>query len=345
MAYQVTYRVTMKPSGHGFDIAADTTLLDGALDAGFNLPYGCKNGACGTCKGRILSGQVDLGAAQDDVLPAAERAAGMALFCCAKPLSDLTLEVREINAARDIPVKILPCRVQRLERVADDVMVVRLKLPTSERMQFLAGQYIEFLLPDGKRRAFSLANAPHADDLLEIHVRRVAGGNFTEHVFTQMKEKDILRIEGPLGSFFLREDSDRPIILVAGGTGFAPIKGLVEHALHIHATGKMKRPMHLYLGARDRAGLYMGDLAARWAAENDNITYTPVLSAPAATDDWTGRTGLVHEAVMADHPDLSAWQAYVCGAPVMCEAALRDFTAHGLPKEEFFADVFSYAPR
>jgi len=336
----VTHQVTLQPSGHQFAVADGTTILEAGLDAGFNLPYGCKNGACGACKGKVLAGQVDHGAAQDHALSAAERADGMALFCCAKPQSDLTLEVREVSAAKDIPVKILPCRVQKLERVADDVMVIRLKLPTNERLQFLAGQYVEFLLADGKRRAFSLANAPHADEMLEIHVRRIAGGNFTEHIFTKMKEKDILRIEGPLGSFFLREDSDKPIILVAGGTGFAPIKGLIEHARHIG----LNRPMKLYWGAKDRAGLYLNSLAEEWAAQH-GIPYTAVLSEPAAGDHWTGRTGLVHQAVLADHPDLSAYQAYVCGAPVMCEAALKDFTAQGLARDDFFADVFSYAPR
>jgi len=336
----MAHQVTLQPSGHSFSVAADATILEAALDAGINLPYGCKNGACGACKGKVLAGQVDHGGAQEQALPAAERAAGLALFCCARPLSDLSLEVKEIDAARDIPVKTLPCRVQKMERLADDVMAIWLKLPANERMQFLAGQYIEFLLADGKRRAFSLASAPHADELLEIHVRRVPGGNFTEHVFTAMKERDIMRIEGPLGSFFLREESDKPIILVAGGTGFAPLKGLIEHALHIG----VKRPMTLYWGAKNRAGLYLNALAERWAAAH-GIAYIPVLSDPDAADAWNGRAGLVHEVVLADHPDLSAYQAYVCGAPAMCEAALADFTAHGLPKEEFFADVFSYAPR
>lgn len=342
MAQQVTYRVTLRPSGHQFSVAPDQTLLDAGLDAAFNLPYGCKDGACGACKGRVVDGTVDLGAAQEGALSQQERDEGYALFCCAKPQSDLVLEIREASAAQDIPVKTMPCRVQSLERAADDVMVVRLKLPANERLQFLAGQYIEFLLADGKRRAFSLANAPHADDLLELHIRYVPGGNFTEHVFKTMKLKDILRIEGPLGSFYLREDSDRPILLVAGGTGFAPIKGLLEHAQHIGATGKVRRPMKLYWGAKDRAGLYMNALAERWAAEN-GIAYTPVLSEPDA--GWSGRTGLVHQAVLADHPDLSPFQAYVCGAPVMCEAALKDFAAQGLPKDEFFADAFSYAPK
>jgi CDP-4-dehydro-6-deoxyglucose reductase len=235
-------------------------------------------------------------------------------------------------------VKTLPCRVEKLERVADDVMVIFLKLPTNERLQFLAGQYIEFLLPDGKRRAFSLGNPPHADALLELHVRRVPGGNFTEHMFARMKEKDILRIEGPFGSFRLHEESAKPILLVAGGTGFAPIKSLIEHALHIG----IRRPMHLYWGARNRAGLYMDALAQRWAKDN-GLIYTPVLSEPDA--DWVGRTGLVHEAALTDHPDLAAFQAYVCGSPAMVEAAQRDFIAHGLPQDEFFADVFSYAAR
>ncbi|MCX8086281.1 MAG: CDP-6-deoxy-delta-3,4-glucoseen reductase [Rhodocyclaceae bacterium] len=334
----MAHQVTLQPSGHRFTVADGATILDAALDAGLHLPYGCKNGACGACKGKVLSGSVDHGAAMESALPQHERDQGWALFCCAKPLSDLTLEVKEISAARDIPVKLMPCRVESLERVAEDVMILKLKLPANERLQFLAGQYIEFLLEGGKRRAFSLANAPHDDPLLELHVRRVPGGSFTEHVFTTMKLRDILRFEGPLGSFYLREESDKPILLVAGGTGFAPIKGLIEHALHIG----LKRPMELYWGARDRAGLYMNALAERWAAEH-GLRYVPVLSEPDA--GWSGRTGLVHEAVLADHPDLSAYQAYVCGAPAMCEAAKRDFVAHGLPEEEFFADVFSYAPK
>lgn len=340
MAHPVTHSVTLRPSGHEFPVADDKTLLEAGLEAGFNLPYGCKNGACGACKSKVLSGTVDHGAAQDHALPTAERAEGITLLCCAKATSNLVLEVREVSAAKDIPVKVMPCRVQSLERLAPDVMVMKLKLPTNERLQFLAGQYIEFLLADGKRRAFSLANAPQVEDYLELHIRHVPGGNFTDHVFNTMKTKDILRIEGPYGSFFLREDSQKPILLVAGGTGFAPLKGLIEHAL----LSGIQRPMRLYWGAKDRAGLYMSDLAERWAREN-GISYTPVLSEPAVVDRWTGRIGLVHEAALADLHDLSGYQAYVCGSPVMCEAALRDFTAQGLPKDEFFADVFSFASK
>lgn len=337
----MAYKVTLQPSGHSFAAAEGQTLLQSALDAGLTIPYGCRNGACGACKSHLLAGEVDHGAVQEHVLPAADRAAGMVLTCCAKPLSDLTLEVREVGSQTDIPVKTMPCRVEKLVKVAEDVMIMTLKLPANERLQFLAGQYIEFLLKDGKRRAFSIANAPHDDDFIELHLRLIPGGTFTEFVFSAMREKDILRFEGPLGSFHLHEDSTRPMVLVAGGTGFAPIKGLVEHAIHSRIT----RPMAIYWGAKNRNELYLPDLPRRWAAEHAHISYVPVLSEPLAEDHWQGRTGFVHEAVLADFPDLSGHQAYVCGAPVMVEAALRDFTARGLPREEFFADIFSYAAK
>jgi CDP-4-dehydro-6-deoxyglucose reductase len=335
----MAFKITLQPSGHAFEAPATETILQTALDAGYNLPYGCRNGACGACKGKVLEGHVDFGGAQEHALPLAERADGLALFCCARPLSDLVLEVKEIGAIKDIPVKTMPCRVQHLEKLADDVMLMTLKLPTNERLQFLAGQYIEFLLKDGKRRAFSLANAPHDDALLQLHLRLIPGGTFTEHVFHAMHEKEILRFEGPHGSFFLREDSDKPIILLAGGTGFAPIKGIVEHAIH----NKIARPMTLYWGAKNHAGLYLDALPRQWAAEHPHIKYVPVLSEPDAADAWGGRSGLVHQAVLADFADLSGHQVYACGAPAMIEAAKRDFTARGLPDGEFYADIFSFA--
>ncbi|QDX81869.1 CDP-6-deoxy-delta-3,4-glucoseen reductase [Denitratisoma sp. DHT3] len=335
----MAYKITLTPSGHSFDAPADETLLNAADQAGFKLPYGCSAGACGACKAKVVAGEVDHGSSQEHALPADERAAGMALMCCAKPLSDLTVEVREVGALSGIPVKKLPCRVQKMERVAPDVMLLQLKLPASEPLQFLAGQYLEFIRPDGSRRAFSIANAPHRNEFVELHVRLVAGGEFTTQVFETMKEKDILRIEAPLGSFFLREDSARPIILLAGGTGFAPIKGLVEHSLHKGYT----RPIHLYWGARDKAGLYMDALARRWADEHPHIQYVPVLSDATADDAWDGRTGLVHQAVLEDFADLSGHEVYACGAPAMIDAARQDFAARGLPEDAFFADSFTFA--
>jgi CDP-4-dehydro-6-deoxyglucose reductase len=236
----------------------------------------------------------------------------------------------------DIQVKKLPARVESLHRAAPDVMIMTLKLPTSERLQFLAGQYIDILLKDGRRRSFSLANPPHSDAFIELHIRHVPGGQFTDHVFGPMKVRDILRFEGPLGTFFLREDSNKPIIFLAGGTGFAPIKSIIEHSLHQGLT----RPMTLYWGARDEAGLYLRALAEQWAREVPGFRFVPVLSEA----QWGGRQGLVHEAVMADHPDLSGFEVYACGAPAMIEAARRDFVARCvLPADAFFADVFAYA--
>ena len=327
------HSVTLQPSGQQFQVEDGESVLTAALRQGFVLPYGCKNGACGSCKGRIVSGSVDYGVYQPKTLTEEEKAQGKALFCQAKPLSDLVLEARTIGAAKDIQIKRLPCRVQKMERLADDVMTLHLKLPANEKLVFLAGQFIEFLLKDGGRRSFSVANPPHDAELIELHVRHVAGGQFTDHVFGKMKERDILRCEGPLGTFFLREDSDKPIVFVASGTGFAPIKAVIEHALH----KGVQRPMTLYWGGRRPKDLYMNDLAKSWP-----IRYVPVISDALPEDNWTGRTGFVHRAVMQDFPDLSGHQVYACGVPVMVDAARRDFTATcKLPADEFYADSFT----
>ena len=331
------HSVTIQPSGHQFQVEDGEAVLTAALRQGLVLPYGCKNGACGSCKGKILSGTVDYGTYQQKALPDEDKALGKALFCQAKPLSDLVIEARTIGAAKDIQVKTLPCRVQKLERVTQDVMLLGLKLPANERLQFLAGQFLEFLLKDGKRRSFSMGNAPHDDELIQLHVRHVPGGQFTDHVFGRMKERDILRFEGPLGTFFLREDSDKPIVFVASGTGFAPIKSIIEHALH----KGISRPMTLYWGGRRPADLYLHALAAGWAARG-SLKYVPVISDALPQDAWTGRTGFVHRAVMQDFPDLSGHQVYACGVPIMVDAARKDLTTQcRLPEEEFYADSFT----
>ena len=326
-------KVKVQPSGHEFDVEEGESVLTAALRQHLVLPYGCRNGACGSCKGRIVEGRVDYGVYQKKALTEEEKAQGKALLCQAKPLTELVIEARTIGAARDIPIRMLPCRVQKLERLADDVMALHLRLPANERLQFLAGQYIEFLLKDGSRRSFSMGNAPHDDELIQLHVRHVAGGQFTDHVFGKMKERDILRLEGPLGTFFLREDSAKPIVFVASGTGFAPIKSIIEHALH----KGVARPMVLYWGGRRPKDLYMDVLARQWPVE-----YIPVVSDALPEDNWPGRTGFVHRAVMQDFPDLSGHQVYACGVPVMVDAAKRDFTQQcKLPEEEFFADSFT----
>ena len=336
----MTFNVIIKPSDHSFRMDTDETILEAGLRHGFSLPYSCRDGVCGTCKGRVLQGVVDYGEYQKSTLTEVEKTAGMALFCRSKPKSDLVIECREVNIAKDIPVRTLPCRVQKLERRADDVMVLYLKLPTNERLQFLAGQYVDILLKDGKSRSFSLANPPHDDELLQLHVRNIPGGEFTQHIFTKMKERDILRFKGPLGTFFLREDSNKPAVFVASGTGFAPIKSIIEHALYIG----VNRPMHFYWGGRKLADLYMLDIVDEWQARG--IQFTPVLSEALPTDNWHGRTGFVHQAVLDDYSDLSGYQVYTCGSPVVVEVAHRDFTSlRGLPNEEFFSDAFTFAAK
>lgn len=335
----MSHQVTIQPSGHTFTVNAGETVLSAAVEAGFNLPYGCRNGACGACKGKVLEGQVYQGDYQGNAMTEDEEKSGKALFCCAFPMTDLVIECREVTNKDGIRPRIMPARVQKMEKLSHDVMELFLKLPSNERLQFLPGQYIEFLLKDGKRRAFSLANAPHNDDLLELHLRLIPGGQFTEYVFNEMHEKAILRFEGPFGSFYLREDSDKPIIFVAGGTGFAPIKGIIEHMLH----HKMQRKMQLYWGARTLEDLYMPALPKQWQTAFPDISFIPVLSEPLAQDHWQGRVGLVHKAVLEDHADLSAYQVYCCGAPGMVETVHQEFQQHGMPEDEFFSDAFTYS--
>ena len=334
------YQVTLQPSGHQFTVTDDETILEAALREGFALPYGCRNGACGACKGKVVSGQFDYGVHQPGALKDEEKAQGRALFCRTRPLSDMTIEAKEIGAVKDIVVKTLPCRVEKLEKRADDVMLVKIKLPANERLQFLAGQYIDFQLKDGKTRSYSLANPPHDDALLELHIRHVPGGLFSGQVFSTLKERDILRLKGPFGSFFIREDSDKPMLFIAGGTGFAPIKGMLEHAFAEHTD----RELVLYWGVRSLKDLYMAELPQQWLAERPNFSFIPVLSNPAPGDRWQGRSGLVHQAVLADFADLSGYQVYACGAPAMVDSARDAFTrTRSLPEDAFFADAFSYA--
>jgi CDP-4-dehydro-6-deoxyglucose reductase len=336
----MTLQISIRPSGHAFGCEPGETVLQAAMRADLMIPYGCRNGACGTCKGRIVDGEVDFGAHQPATLTDDEKRKGFALFCVARAKTDLVIEVREVRRAGDIPIKRLPCRIESIDKAAPDVAVVKVKLPVNERLQYIAGQYIDFLLKDGHRRSFSLATPPHADELLELHIRHTPGGFFTDPLFTTYKGREILRFEGPLGTFYLRETSDKPVIFVAGGTGFAPIKAIIEHML-FH---RIPREIVLYWGARAKRDLYMADVPGRWQQENPNFTFIPVLSEPADDDAWPGRVGLVHLAVMDDFKDLSGYQVYACGAPAMIDAAKRDFTTlRRLPEDEFFADSFTFA--
>ncbi|WP_374565780.1 CDP-6-deoxy-delta-3,4-glucoseen reductase [Ideonella sp.] len=337
----MTFTVTLQPSGRSFDVTRDEPILGAAIRQGIGLPYGCKDGACGTCKSRLLEGRVIHGAHQLKALSEAEEANGLILTCCATPQTDCLVEARTVPGAGEFPILKMPGRVLSIERPTGDVAVIRVQLPANQNFQFRAGQYIEFILRDGARRSYSMANAPHnlgTPPSIELHIRHMPGGKFTDHVFGTMKEKDIVRMEGPFGSFFLREDSDKPMILLASGTGFAPIKALIERLDELGST----RPAVLYWGARGKADLYLHAWAEAAAARMPNLRYVPVLSEPKPEDHWDGRTGFVHHAVMADWPDLSGHQVYACGVPIMVESAHRDFEAQcGLPDDEFYADSFT----
>ncbi|HET7793657.1 MAG TPA: CDP-6-deoxy-delta-3,4-glucoseen reductase [Rhizobacter sp.] len=337
----MTFTVTVLPSGVSFSVDRDEPILAAAIRQGVGLPYGCRDGACGSCKCKLVEGRVIHGTHQAKALSPAEEEAGYTLTCRAAPQTDVTLEARTVAGAGEFAVRKMPCRVTTITKPAPDVAVLQLQLPANDALQYRAGQYIEFILKDGHRRSYSMANAPgtQADKPgIELHIRHMPGGLFTDHVFGAMKEKEILRLEGPFGSFFLREDSDKPVVLLASGTGFAPVKAIIEHMRQKGIT----RPTVLYWGCRSKADLYMHDWCIEAARTLPNLRYVPVLSEPQAQDHWTGRTGFVHQAVMADLPDLSAHQVYACGAPVMVDSAQRDFIAHcNLPLDEFYADSFT----
>ena len=335
----MSFKVTLQPSGRSFEVARDEPVLAAAIRAGVGLPYGCRDGACGSCKSRLVEGRVIHGVHQHKALSVAEEEEGWTLTCCATPQTDLVIEARTVPGAGEFAVQKMPCRIASIARPAPDVAVLKLQLPANVVLKYHAGQYIEFILRDGARRSYSMANAPHrAAEGLELHVRHMPGGKFTDHVFGGLKEKDILRLEGPFGSFYLREDSERPIVLLASGTGFAPIKAIVEQMQFKGIT----RPAVLYWGCRTRAELYLHDWAVEAAAAMPNLRYVPVLSEPKPEDAWTGRTGFVHHVVMEDLPDLGAHEVYACGAPIMVDSAQRDFVARcGLSAEEFYADAFT----
>ncbi|WP_296490570.1 CDP-6-deoxy-delta-3,4-glucoseen reductase [Rhodoferax sp.] len=332
------FHITIEPSGRTFTVAAGETILAAGIAQGINLPYGCKDGACGSCKCKISGGSVAQGAHQSKALSDAEEAQGFVLTCCASPQSDVVLESRQVTLEGAFAIKKMPVRATTLEKASSDVIILKLQMPANDVFAYHAGQYIEFLLRDGVRRSYSMASAPHLiGQGLELHIRHMPGGKFTDHVFGAMKERDILRIEGPYGSFYLREDSAKPIVLLASGTGFAPIKAIIEH---MHFKG-IKRQVRLYWGGRRPADLYMNEWVTTRMTEMPNLLYVPVVSDALPGDNWRGRTGFVHRAVLQDLPDLSGHQVYACGAPIVVDSARADYLRAGLPEDEFYADAFT----
>lgn len=338
----MSYKVTVLPSNHTFTVKEGQDLISAALEHDIILPYSCRNGSCTSCRGKVVSGEYDTGIGTENLIPPQSRAAGYTLFCETKPKTDLVVESREVRLATDIVIRKMPVRVVGMEQAAKDVMILKLQMPATEPFRFMPGQYLEFILKDGRRRAYSMASRPNGTEPVELHIRHTPGGAFTDHVFgagaTQMKEREILRVEAPLGSFFLREESDKPMIFLASGTGFAPLKAIMEEVIEKGIT----RPITLYWGGRRPHDLYRSDLAYEWQEKLANFTFVPVISDALPEDDWVGRTGFVHAAVLEDFEDLSGYQVYACGAPVVVDSARQAYTVKaGLPEEEFYADSFT----
>ena len=331
----------VRPDNRIVAVRAGETLLDAGLREGIALPFECRNGGCSQCKATLTHGRVSYGAYQPEVLSDAERAAGVVLTCSCTPLGDIELEYVPKEAPGQPPVRLWNAQVESMKLLSPDVMRVMLKLEGGEPISFYAGQYINVLLDDGAKRAFSFATAPDVNDRIELHIRRIPGGRYTTHVFERMKPGERVRFEGPLGSFFLREQSEKPIIFVAGSTGFAPVKSMLEYAF----SRKIARRMLLYWGVRRPADLYLAPLPERWAREHPNFSYVPVVSEPAPHDAWMGRVGLVHEAILKDFPDLAGYQVYACGSVGMVEAAHPAFRARGLAQDDCFSDAFRLAPQ
>lgn len=334
------YRVTLMPERRTFSVRAEEAVLDAALHVGINLPHSCKGGSCGACRAKLLSGTITYPFGVPIGISAEELAQGDALLCEARATSDISVDVREIRVADNVEIRDLPCRIARKELLAPDVMALFLQLPAVEKFTFLPGQYLDIMLPGERRRSFSIANPPHDAGFLELHVRRAPGGEFTQRVFDDLKEKSLLRIEGPLGQFCYQHRPKLPALLVGGGTGFAPLKSMIRHVLE----NRLERDLHLYWGVRTSRDLYEDRTIRAWLAANPKFRYTPVLSAAEPGETWKGRTGLVHEAVIEDHADLGGVEIYASGPPAMIEAIKQAGPARGLTPDRLHFDSFEYAP-
>ncbi len=332
------FTVTIHPSEHQFNVEEGESILDAAMRQDIDLPYGCRGGACGSCAGYIVKGEVyydEEPIALDDDMKANRQA----LFCSAKTRADLEISIEEIEDLSQIQVKTLGCHVSSKNKLCHDVISLQITLDNNERLQYLAGQYIEFILEDGKRRTFSIANAPHKDNKLELHIRHVDGGLFTDFLFQGMPENSSLQMQGPLGSFYLREERNRPIIMMGGGTGFGPLKAMLEHIEYVSFDQKI----YLFMGVRALRDLYMHEMVTQWIAKNSNLSFIPVLSEPMSEDAWQGETGFVHQAVSKQFSDLSAFDIYMSGPPPMVNAAVDAFIKQGAAKENMFSDAFEYS--
>lgn len=338
----MSFTITNQRNQSQFEARTDETILDAALRDNRIYPYGCRSGTCGACKSILVSGEVDYGEYQDFALNDADKADGKLLLCQAVPLDDVTIDVEEVLTGQGIQIKMLPCRVNKIDKLANDVVRLYLGLPKTQEFNFIAGQYIDIILKDGQRRSFSIGNLPDAakQEGIEIHVRHVPGGHFTPRVFQSLKERDLLRFEGPFGTCFLQTEPEKPIIMIAGGTGFSPIKGLIEQAME-------KDPqyqIHLFRGARDEQDLYLDQLVKKWQQQYPGLNYTPVVSEPN-NQSWSGATGFVHQTVAASFASFANFDVYASGPPIMVDAVRTALLEKGMKEENYRFDSFDFAPR
>jgi NAD(P)H-flavin reductase/ferredoxin len=330
----MSYQIRVAQSDIEFECAEGTTILDAARKGGYELPYSCRNGICGSCKGHLVSGSVDI-PATSEALSAEERDAGYTLFCQARPTSDVEIGARSITKLDPNAHQTVDAKVYKLTRVADDVTLLQLRFPTGKRVRFKAGQYLQVLMADGSRRSYSMANPPHQNDGVQLHIRHLPGGRFSSYLEATAAAGDMVKVEMPFGDFYLRENTGKPLVFVASGTGFAPIKSILED---MFKRGAPQRPVTLYWGARRKADLYQYELPEKWAKQYPGFRFIPVLS---EEDDGASRTGFVHRAVVDDFPSLAGHEVYACGVPAMITAARKDFAGLcGLPADAFFCDAF-----
>lgn len=363
------YGVRIEPHGRTIRVRAGQAVLDAALAAGLNLPHSCKSGHCSSCRARLRTGAIGYPNGRPVGLTPTEEQGGQVLLCQARPLTDLVLEARLIATVDAVEIKTLPCRIERLKLLASDVMQVWLRLPAVEPLRFLPGQYLDVLLDGGRRRSFSIASPPHDSELIELHVRRVPGGGFTERLFRgatitasvsatsstealgstaatsdALRTGALLRVEGPIGQFTYHTGSN-PVLMVAGGTGFAPLKSMLRHIFENGSSADRERDIHFYWGARQLSDLYEEALVLEWTRRHPKLRFTAVLSeSPDTKNPPHRRLGWAHEAVLADHLDLSAFEIYAAGPPAMIEAIRASFPLRGLMADRLYFDSFDYAP-
>lgn len=339
----MSFKVRVEPLGLSFTVAKGQSLLDAALEAKILLPYSCRSGSCSTCKAKVISGSFVAGTAPAQILMAEELEEGYSLMCQLHPQSDMVIESPLAQEMPAVEVRKLPVRVLEFTPLIDDVMQVRLQLPPSQQITYFPGQYLNILLKNGQQRSYSMATPPQPDNIVELHIRHMPGGLFTDQVFgvqqPALKVRQVLRVELPLGSFFLREESDKPIVFLASGTGFAPIKAMVEHMIERQM---IHRPIRFYWGGRRPQDLYAAQIAKQWEQSFQDFQFIPVVSDALPEDEWQGRTGLVHHAVLEDFDSLAGYEVYACGHPQMVEGARRDFTRERqLEEEAYFSDAFT----